>query len=1079
MERKVNLKEVRDQFYHYALNEHETDIRAALEDRGDPARHIPIYVNFLTLSESCAVLTSLLRTSGSQVLPALDLALTRAARHLYGRLTDDGVTGLTLKTRLHARLTELPVCAELQRTCVPRIEDEGRLLCVSGTVVRAGLPHLLDSRAHYTCNKCKHQFIVWAEYEQSYQTERPVRCPNPQPCRAGAGFSPSAAPDAAPRDGQARDYQEIRLQEQVQKLDVGKVPRGLCVVLEDDLVDSCKAGDDVLITGTVRQRWRSVVRGAPPDIELTLHANRVFVNSEQRGSLLLTDQRRLQFDEFWRRHRHDPLAGRNRILQRFCSQIYGMYVVKLAVALTLVGGVRRGDGTTATRGEPHLLLVGDPGTGKSQLLQYAARLVPRSVLTTGIGSTSAGLTCAAVKEGPEWQLEAGALVLADGGVCCIDEFNSVREADKTSIHEAMEQQTISVAKAGMVCKLNTRCSIVAAANPRQPVDWEADGDVLSRLGLGSPLLSRFDLILVLKDGRSPGWDKLVSGYILSGLDPLSGGAADTGDPSLETADWSLETLQAYLAHVRTLQPQPDSDAVTVLQTYYQRLRSQQAVGRSRTTVRLLESLLRLTQAHARLRCSTDGARLCDAVVAVTLMEASLGGLGGGLLGADGVGSILHTGFPDSPADEYRAQCELILGRLGLDDLLSAELAALDEQRWSDAAEEVPADEPGGQQQQNQRQRHQMQQHQQQQQTQRGAPQNGDVRCPEGRSSPDRSQSRRLGQEPAADTTPRADATGITNSRSRFASLKARAAACMTNPDSAPATAEPLDSVRRIRPAEPADPQPRATEPADSLTRLRSATDRTPPEPVDDRRPALQLDRFKFVRARPSTERRAVSAGSRSPVKKTCYRAAALHGDKTTDSSNRIAPMESDDLDDFSLSDRPSGPPGGAESGGARLVSEGVCDRLIADGDAGGRVSSEGAGGGRPSSVSVARGRGARSSRPAQTRTAPDQTSPPSGTAGSGTASSAEPSRRTLSAATLSKLARFSAAPAAAPPAQGPGAACGGGERTPAADRTTLPAPSETAAPVCAGGQSQFESADDALCDLDLDFSWPPSKRSRS
>ncbi|XP_037071746.1 LOW QUALITY PROTEIN: DNA helicase MCM9-like [Pollicipes pollicipes] len=515
---------------------------------------------------------------------------------------------------------------------------------------------MLETRAYYTCNKCKHPFTVTAEYEQSYQSERARSLSEPEAVAALAPASrPPRPPTSAWRHHQARDYQEIRLQEQVQKLDVGKIPRGLCVVLEDDLVDSCKAGDDVIITGTVRQRWRSAVRGSPPDIEMTLHANRVFVNSEQRTSLLLTDERRRQFDEFWRRYRHDPMGGRNRILQRFCSQIYGLYVVKLAVALTLVGGVRRSDGTSSTRGEPHLLLVGDPGTGKSQLLKYAARLCARSVLTTGIGSTSAGLTCAAVKEGAEWQLEAGALVLADGGVCCIDEFNSVREADKTSIHEAMEQQTISVAKAGMVCKLNTRCSIVAAANPRLPVDWESGCDVLPRLGLGSPLLSRFDLILVLKDAGSRGWDKLVSGYILSGLDPLAG-----AEPTAAAADWSLETLQAYLAHVRTLQ----------------------------TTVRLLESLLRLAQAHARLRCSDGGAQLCDAVVAVTLMEASLGGLGGGLLGPDGVGSILQTSFPDSPADEYRQQCELILGRLGMEDLLEQELAALDEMQRLDSSAQV-------------------------------------------------------------------------------------------------------------------------------------------------------------------------------------------------------------------------------------------------------------------------------------------------------------------------------------------------------------------------------------------------------
>ncbi|KAG0249942.1 DNA helicase mcm9 [Mortierella polycephala] len=715
----------------------------------DTTQHYSVVIDIMALVDSASDsrLWSQLAVSPHTVLPILDSILQDVQLELIKMNDEDPGdrnhqdedkpeirrqrrAPMCLKPKCSARVMGLPA-AESRRMTIPTSMDVGTFLSITATVIRTGVVKMLENSKMALCLTCKQTFEVLADVEQYNQVVIPARCQaknNARPCLGNRFQMIETAPGQMPEG--CRDYQEIKIQEQTNKLTMGTIPGSMVVILHDDLVDHAKSGDDATITGTVIRRWKTTIPGERCDIELALLANHVFIHNEQRVGVGITEEQRIEFEQFWDHARssvvNKPFTARNKILSQICPKVYGLYIVKLAVMLVLTGGIQKVDKSgLKVRGEPHLLLVGDPGTGKSQFLKYAAELNPRSVLTTGIGSSSAGLTVTAVRDGNEWQLEAGALVLADRGLCCIDEFGGMREHDKVAIHEAMEQQSISIAKAGIVCKLNTRCSVIAATNPKGKYD--PDQSVSINIALASPLLSRFDLVLVLMDTGNVNWDQKISSFILDtrmkvdgflpnkrkmlsrkeiqkrrkqlkrmrrqreleehGEDvdaqeyddgPDSDNIAGVDDDNESNDDhdnqededhgepWTLDRLKAYLVWIKTtFEPKLTPPAEQVLVSYYQLQRKADIRNAARTTIRLLESLIRLSQAHAKLMAQ-DQVLVQDAVVIVSLMEATAQG------GAAMLGGInpLHASFPKNAEEEYSRQEEAMLGRLGLSHLAS-------------------------------------------------------------------------------------------------------------------------------------------------------------------------------------------------------------------------------------------------------------------------------------------------------------------------------------------------------------------------------------------------------------------------
>eukprot|EP01065_Artemidia_motanka_P010420 TRINITY_DN1551_c16_g1_i1.p1 TRINITY_DN1551_c16_g1~~TRINITY_DN1551_c16_g1_i1.p1 ORF type:complete len:952 (+),score=292.63 TRINITY_DN1551_c16_g1_i1:56-2857(+) len=431
-----------------------------------------------------------------------------------------------------------------------------------------------------------------------------------------------------------RNYQTVVLQESPGRVPPGRLPRQIECILLQDLVDRVRPGEEVDVTGVYRSNFDAMMNHKQgfPVFASVMEVNYIKPRaSEDLDQLSLKERLDIQ-----NLGRHPRII--DKIVASIAPGIHGHTEIKSGVACSLFGGVGKevGDsGKVRIRGDINVLLIGDPGCGKSQILKYIEKTSPRAVFTTGRGSTAVGLTAAVQRDAMtgEWTLEGGALVIADQGHCLIDEFDKMSDIDRTSIHEAMEQQTISIAKAGIVTQLQARCAVVAAANPVAG-SYDPSQSFEKQCNLTQPILSRFDLLFAVRDkpdaehetqlarfiyqSHIRNWvpGQLCQADVFPSDDAVQGNVERVAAMRMQQNDEDMDPdspkpfpqdfLRKYIAYARKIKPKVERIDFDRVESFYTSLRKDQAMIYEtgvKIVVRHLESIIRLSEAHARMRLS--------------------------------------------------------------------------------------------------------------------------------------------------------------------------------------------------------------------------------------------------------------------------------------------------------------------------------------------------------------------------------------------------------------------------------------------------------------------------------------------
>jgi replicative DNA helicase Mcm len=528
--------------------------------------------------------------------------------------------------RAHVRIRGLQEATEIREI---RARHRGQLLSVQGTVQKATDVRPKITEAAFECQRCG---TLTRIPQSGGDFQEPHEC---QGCERQGPF------DINFDQSEFVDAQKLRVQESPEGLRGGETPQNIDVHIEDDITGRVTAGDHVRVTGVLHLDQQESGREATAMFDVFMDGVSVEIEDEQFEDMDIDEaDKHAIVDLSTKEDIYEQMVG------SIAPSIYGYEQAKLAMALQLFSGVAKHlpDGSRI-RGDLHMLLIGDPGTGKSQLLQYIRQIAPRSVYTSGKGSSAAGLTASAVQddfgEGQQWTLEAGALVLADQGIAAVDELDKMEAGDRSAMHEALEQQTISISKAGINATLKSRCSLLGAANPKYGRfdQYESIGE---QIDLEPALISRFDLIFTVTDDPDPDRDKELAEHILrtNYAGELNTQRAEQTAANVTQAEVDAVTdtvapaiepdlLRKYVAYAqRNCFPTMTEEAKEAISDFYVDLRAEGVDEDAPipVTARKLEALVRLAEASARVRLA-DSVEIEDAERVIEIVRTQLQDIG--------------------------------------------------------------------------------------------------------------------------------------------------------------------------------------------------------------------------------------------------------------------------------------------------------------------------------------------------------------------------------------------------------------------------------------------------------------------